>query len=88
MSIHFTPKGFAHWILLLIQEPADTDDGGFTAKRRAIELMEAAGLTTDQAQQLLQEWLDTPVPPSGRVDDDSTIVMAMAAGAMKLFKKP
>jgi hypothetical protein len=85
MSIKFTCTGFAHWVLLTIQEPEGTNDSGITAKHRAIELMQAAGLTTTQAQQMLQEWLDAPLPTSGRPADDSEIIQAMAAGAHKLF---
>jgi hypothetical protein len=85
MSVKFTPIGFAHWILCIIQKPEDTNDSGITAKLRAIELMQAAELTMAQAQQLLQEWLDAPMPASGRPTDDSTIIQAMAAGAHKLF---
>ena len=87
MSIKFTPIGFAHWILCIIQDPEGTNDSGVTAKGRAVELMEAAGLTTAQAQQLLQSWLDAPPPWCGRPADDSPIIRAMAAGAQKLLVK-
>lgn len=87
MSIKFTPNGFALWVLSTIAEPEYTDDSGVTAKRRAIELMEAAGLAKFHAEQLLQEWLDKPQPEDCIADKDSPLVQAMAVGARKLLVK-
>lgn len=85
MSIKFSPTGFALWVLSTIEDPQYTSDSGVTAKSRAIELMEAAGLSNHKAKELLQEWLDTPQQENAIADEHSDLVQTMAAGANVLF---
>ena len=85
MSIKFSPTDFALWLLSAIEDPQYTSDSGVTAKSRAIELMEAAGLSNQKAKELLQEWLDTPQQENAIADEHSDLVQTMAAGANVLF---
>ena len=85
--IMLSHRGVAYLILGGIVDPEGTVDGGFAQKRRAIELMEAAGLSTADANHLLQEWLDTPQSGDLIADEDSLLIKAMTAGVHVLFKK-
>ena len=78
--IKLTREELALLVLSTIAEPSETVDQGAGAKRIAMEMMEATGVPTAEANRLMQEWLDAPQPSGQVADIEGPLVKAMTVG--------